>query len=283
MTDAIAVVTGAARGLGKGIARALAAEGMTVFVTGRSAESLAEVTGEIAAAGGTARPVVCDHSDDAAVAAAFAAIGQEAGRIDLLVNNAAAVYPDQLAGSAPFWEKDVKLAEMIDVGLRSSYVATWHAARLLLAAPAALVAHISFYGAVSYFHGPAYGAAKAGTDKMAFDMGHDFAATPVSCVSFWPGFILTDAFRAVPEEYLPEAIRETLPKWESPEFSGRVLHRLWRDPAGKELNGSTVIGAELGRRYGITDTGGAVPPDFRDQFGSPDGDRFGVPASEFPL
>jgi len=170
---------------------------------------------------------------------------------------------------------------MLDVGLRSNYVATWHAARLLLAAPGALVAHISFYGAVSYFHGPAYGATKAGVDKMAFDMGHDFAGSNVACVSFWPGFILTDALRAVPREYLPEELRNSLPKWETPEFSGLVLEALWRDSARRDFNGQTVIGAHLGRRYGIADENGA-PPDFIDQFGSPDG-RFHVPEAEFPL
>jgi NAD(P)-dependent dehydrogenase (short-subunit alcohol dehydrogenase family) len=282
MSNGVAVVTGAGRGLGKGIARALAAKGLTVYATGRSAEGLEPLLGEVRQAGGDARPVVCDHADDAQVKAAFAQIGAEAGHIDLLINNAAAVYPDQLTGTQPFWEKDIKLVDMIDVGLRSNYVATYHAAPLLLAAKGALVAHISFYGAVSYFHGPAYGATKAGTDKMAFDMGQDFSGTPVACVSFWPGFILTDALRGVPQEYLPEALRNSLPKWETPEFSGLVLESLWRDPERASFNGKTVIGAQLGQRYGIADASGTTPPDFVGQFGSPDG-RFNVPASDFPI
>lgn len=281
MTQGIAVVTGATRGLGRGMARALGSKGMTVYVTGRNAEDLATVTGEIAAAGGDGHGVLCDHSDDAQVAAAFDRIGSAAGRIDLLINNAAAVYGPELVGSEPFWEKDVKLAEMIDVGLRSNYISTYHAAAHLLAAPKALVAHVSFYGAVSYFHGPAYGAAKAGTDKMAFDMGQDFAPTSVTCVSFWPGFIMTDALRAVPEEYLSQPMRDSLPLWETPEFSGLVLERLWRDPDCKSFNGKTVIGAALGRRFRIADTDGKQPREFIGQLGDP-ADRFFVPVADVP-
>ena len=281
MNQAVAVVTGATRGLGRGMARALASKGMVVHLTGRDESALAEAVAEIETAGGQAHAVRCDHANDAEVAAAFARIGDAAGRIDLLVNNAAAVYPAELGGTAPFWEKDVKLAEMIDVGLRSSYIATYHAAPLLLAAPAALVVQISFYGAVSYFHGPAYGAAKGGTDKMAFDMGIDFAPTPVTCISFWPGYILSDALKAVPPEYLPDDLREALPLFETPEFSGLVLEALWRDPEHKTFNGQTLIGAQLGRRYGIADLNGAEPRDFIDQLGNPDG-RFSLPESDWP-
>lgn len=284
MSNGVAVVTGASRGLGRGMARALGGKGMTVYLTARagSADLLAQAVAEIEAAGGKGHAIACDHADDAQVKAAFDQIGAEAGRIDLLINNAAAVYGADLSGSDPFWEKDIKLVDMIDVGLRSNYIATYHAAPLLIATPGALVAHISFYGAVSYFHGAAYGATKAGTDKMAFDMGHDFAPTGVTCVSFWPGFVRTDALKEVPEEYLPEQLRAALPKFESPEFSGLVLEALWRDPGLREFNGKTVIGAQLGRRYGITDIDGTTPPDFIAQFGSPEG-RFRVPASEWPM
>ena len=265
----IAVVTGATRGLGRGIARGLAGTGATICVTGRNADDLAAVSGEIAAAGGTALPIACDHADDSQVAAAFARIGAELGRIDILVNNAAAVYPEALIAPGPFWEKPLKLAEMIDVGLRSNYIAAWHAAPLMVAAGKGLIASISFYGAVSYFHGPAYGAAKAGTDKMMADMAVDLAPHGVAAVAFWPGFVLTDAVRALPPEYIPEDLRAQLPNWETPEFSGRVIAALARDPALMTLSGQALIGAELGLRYGLRDSDGKQPMSYRATMGAP--------------
>ena len=162
----VAVVTGASRGAGRGIAAALAARGWTVYVTGRS---IAETP-----PGGVAVPM--DHADDAAVAGLFDQIRREAGRLDLLVNNAAVV-SDQLVNPKPFWEKPLDLADVLDVGLRSSYVASWYAAPLLLEAERGLIAFTSSPGSVAYMHGPAYGAQKAGVDKMAADMAVDFAGS----------------------------------------------------------------------------------------------------------
>lgn len=267
--NTIAVVTGATRGLGRGIARGLASTGATVCVTGRNADDLAAVSDEIVAAGGKAMALVCDHADDAQVEAAFARIKAELGRIDILVNNAAAVYGQDLIAPGPFWEKPLKLAEMIDVGLRSNYVAAWHAAPLMGSAGKGLIVSISFYGAVSYFHGAAYGAAKAGTDKMMADMAVDLAPYGVAAVAFWPGFILTDAVRALPPEYIPEDLRAQLPNWETPEFSGLVIDALARDPALMSFSGQALIGAELGVRYGIRDTDGKQPISYRATMGAP--------------
>ena len=265
----IAVVTGATRGLGRGIARGLASAGATVCVTGRNQAELAAVAQEIGVAGGTALAITCDHADDGEVAAAFARIKAELGRIDILVNNAAAVYPDALLAPGGFWEKPLKLAEMIDVGLRSNYVAAWHAAPLMVAAGKGLIVSISFYGAVSYFHGAAYGAAKAGTDKMMADMAVDLAPHGVAAVAFWPGFILTDAVRALPPEHIPDDLRAQLPNWETPEFSGRVIAALARDPALMALTGQALIGAELGERFGICDSDGKQPISYRATMGAP--------------
>ena len=145
----VAVVTGATRGLGRGIARGLASTGATVCVTGRDSAELAAVAQEIEKAGGKSLAIACDHSDDEQVAAAFVQIQREFGGLDILVNNAAAVYPEYLIAPGGFWEKPLKLADMIDVGLRSNYVAAWHAAPLMIAGGKGLIASISFYGAVS--------------------------------------------------------------------------------------------------------------------------------------
>jgi len=269
MTDKVALVTGASRGVGRGAARGLGSKGMTVYVTGRSTEGLAAAVDEIDRAGGRGIAIPCDHADDRQVKAAFERIEAEAGRLDLLVNNAAAVYGEELGKPGPFWEKDLKLADMIVVGLRSDYVAAYHAAPLMIRTGATLIANISFYGAVSYFVGPAYGAAKAGTDKMVHDMGIDFADTDVSIVSFWPGYVRTDESKAIPDEYFPAEMQAILPEFETPEFTGLVLAALLEDPRRKALSGRALIGAELARDYGIKDLDGKQPRDWTETMGRP--------------
>lgn len=266
----IVMVTGATRGLGRGMARGFAERGATVAITGRDKAALAEVVAEIEAAGGSAISLECDHGDDAQVAAAFDALFERTeNRLDVLVNNVAAVYGQDLIAPGPFWTKPLHLAEMINIGLRSSYIATAMAAPKMVAAGRGLIATISFYGARSYFHGPAYGAAKAGTDKMVSDMAVDFAGTGVTPVSFWPGFILTDAVRSLPPEMIPDELRQMLPMWETPEFSGHVLHALAEDPELADFSGKAVIGAELGERYGIRDSDGKQPMSYRQTMGEP--------------
>lgn len=273
MTDTtngqVVVVTGASRGLGRGIARGFGTTGAAVYVTGRSADALGEVVDEIAALGGHGIAVQCDHRNDDEVNALFERVANEAGRLDILVNNATAVYPESLTAPGGFWEKPLNLVDMIDVGLRSHYVAAFYAAPIMAAAKRGLIASISFYGAVSNFHGPAYGAAKAGTDKMMADMAIELAPHGVAAVSIWPGFILTEMIKSIPSEHLPDDFREQLAQWEHPEFTGLVLDALYRDPDLLDLSGHTLIGAELGRRYGITDLDGKQPVDYRSSMGSP--------------
>jgi NAD(P)-dependent dehydrogenase (short-subunit alcohol dehydrogenase family) len=269
VNDSIILVTGASRGLGRGIARAFGSKGATVYVTGRHADELGPVVGEIDAAGGRGVAVVCDHKADDQIAALFAQIAKEAGRLDILVNNAAAVYPDALMAPGGFWEKPLNLSDMIDVGLRSNYVAAYYASPMMVAAKRGLIASISFYGSVSYFHGAAYGAAKAGTDKMMHDMAVDLAQHNVAAIAIWPGFILTDAVKAIPSEYLPEELRANLPNWETPEFTGLVIDALAHDPDLMSLSGQALIGAELGERYRIVDLDGKQPISYRATMGAP--------------
>jgi NAD(P)-dependent dehydrogenase (short-subunit alcohol dehydrogenase family) len=275
LDNVVAVVTGASRGLGLGIARALGSEGATVYLTGRaggstaSANALQEAAEAVTAAGGRGIAIFCDHSDDADVEKAFAKIADESGRVDILVNNAAAVYQDDLIMPGPFWEKPLRLADMITVGERSNYVASYYAAPLMLENQCGLIVSISFYGAVSYFHGAAYGAAKAGTDKMARDMAVDLKPHNISCVSIWPGFILTEELKAIPVEVLPPDLAENLPNFETPEFTGLVIARLYSDPKRMEQSGKILIGAEMGIHYGVKDTDGKQPPSYREVMGSP--------------
>jgi len=269
MANRVAVVTGATRGLGRGIARALASSGGTVYLTGRNADDLQAAVLEVDAAGGRGIGVRCDHGNDSQVQALFDRIRREQGRLDLLVNNAAAVDAAELVRPGPFWQKDLKLVDMIDIGLRSNYTASYFAAPLMIETGPTLIVNISFYGAVSYHFGPAYGAAKAGTDKMVHDMAIDARDTELSIISLWPGFIRTDQLKGMAEEDFPPEIRSIVPEMETPEFSGLVILQLLDDPERKALSGQTLIGAALGRKYGISDLDGKVPRDWSDVMGRP--------------
>lgn len=261
----VAVVTGASRGAGGGIARALGAAGWRVYVTGRTVGPADADAVTVAGGDGVAVPV--DHADDTMVAAMFERVKAENGHLDLLVNNAAAI-SDALTDRSPFWDKPVALAEVIDVGLRSAYVASWYAAPLLLRAERGLIAFTSSPGSVCYMHGPAYGAQKAGVDKMAADMAVDFVGTGVCTVSIWMGILLTERMRSA-FDGRPEALAAFAEHAETPEFTGRLIDALYRDPDLPGLSGHTVIGAELAQRYGITDEGGRRPPSHREALGAP--------------
>ena len=259
MTDStrVAVVTGASRGAGLGIATALAARGWRVYGTGRSIDE--------APSWGVG--VRVDHRDDDAVGAVFERVAAETGRLDLLVNNAA-VIADELVGPEPFWQKPRGLADVLDVGLRSSYIASWYAAPLLTDRERALIAFTSSPGSVCYMHGPAYGAQKAGVDKMAADMAVDFRGTGVATVSIWMGILLTERLRRAFDGN-PAALTAFAAQAETPQFTGHLIDALFADPGLSERSGHTVIGAELARTYGLTDEGGRVPPSHREMLGAP--------------
>ena len=265
-TTPVAVVTGASRGAGRCIAHALGSAGWRVYLTGRS-EGLQAAAREVTDAGGEGIAVQTDHADDASVAALFARVDDENGHLDLLVNNAAAI-SEALTDRAPFWEKPLSLADVLDVGLRSAYVASWYAAPLLLRAERGLIAFTSSPGSVCYMHGPAYGAQKAGVDKMTADMAVDFAGTAVCTVSIWMGILLTERLQQSFGDNA-EALAGFAEHAETPQFTGRLIDALYRDPELATLNGHTVIAAELAARYGLTDEGGRRPPSHRDALGSP--------------
>lgn len=271
MQGKVCVVTGASRGVGQGIALALGAQGATVYVTGRSRDLTANDTvdataREITVRGGKGIPVYCDHGDEASVRALFEQVRQEQSHIDILINNAIAL-PDELTLMKPFWQKSLGELALIDVGMRSSYVATWHAAPLLVEARG-LVVFTSSFGGTCYMHGPAYGAGKAGTDKMAHDMAVDFKPYGVTAVSLWLGLVKTARTIAVcgaePEKYGP-AFKVA----ESPEFGGRVIAALYKDALRQERTGTIQVAAELAKHYGLTDVDGRQPPSYRRSLGEP--------------
>jgi NAD(P)-dependent dehydrogenase (short-subunit alcohol dehydrogenase family) len=270
--DPVALVTGASRGAGAGIAHALGSHGCTVYVTGRTRSgtespvrgSIDETAERVNAAGGQGIAVEVDHGDHRQVQELFERIRSEQGRLDILVNNAA-IIRDEMMGRTKFWEEPLSVLDTLDVGLRSSYVATVYAAPLMLPQGRGLVAFSSSSGAVHYAFGPAYGVPKAGTDKMAADMAFDFREFGIAAVSIWMGSLLTDRVRAVIASN-PEKFGHILDTAETPELTGHVIWALYHDPELMSVSGQTLIGAELAVQYGITDAGGRQPPSYRELF-----------------
>jgi NAD(P)-dependent dehydrogenase (short-subunit alcohol dehydrogenase family) len=174
LSGKVAVVTGASRGVGKGCALALADEGATVYVTGRSVTpgssplggTIGETAAEVDRRGGRGIAVRVDHGADDQVAALFAQVRTEQGRLDLLVNNAFAL-PGDLTSPLPFWEKSLSVWEMVDVGVRSNYVAAWHAAHLMVPQRSGLIVCTSGYTGIAYTYGVVFGTSKAAADRMA--------------------------------------------------------------------------------------------------------------------
>jgi NAD(P)-dependent dehydrogenase (short-subunit alcohol dehydrogenase family) len=272
-TDRVVVVTGASRGAGKGIAVALGATGATVYVTGRTRlegdaplPGTVQATAEaVTAVGGKGIAVYCDHGDDEQVRKLFEQVREEQGRLDILVNNATSLH-DALTQTGPFWEKPLALTDIWDVGMRSHYSAAWHAAPLLLASGAGLIVNTSSFGGRIYMHGPAYGAGKAAVDKMSHDMAVDFRPYHVAVVSIWMGLLLTERTRRVFDSE-PDKYADLAATAETPEFTGRIIDALARDPELMDKSGKVWIGAELGAQYGVPDTNGQVPMSHRAFFG----------------
>lgn len=276
----IALVTGASRGAGAGVARGLGELGYTVYVTGRSVEgssakawdgsplpgTIGETAAEITNRGGKGIAVACDHADDAQVARVFEQIMDEQGRLDILVNNAAYMHP-QLIEKKPFWEKELAAQYILDVGLRSAYVASWHAARIMVPQKSGLISMTSSFGASCYMHGPAYGAQKAGLDKLAHDMEHDLRGTGVTAVSIWLGPQITER-ALVAKEVNPEQYEGFMAVAENPEFTGHILDAISKSDKRDDLSGQTLIGAEIAQVLGVKDRG-VDRPSYRDMLGSP--------------
>ena len=272
----VAVVTGASRGAGRGIAIALGQAGYTVYVTGRTLKegeaalpgTIGETAAEVTKAGGKGIAVRVDHTNDAETKALFERVETEQGRVDILVNNVAHI-GDELIQPGGFWEKTLDLAKILDVGLRSQYIASYYAAPIMVRQKKGLIVFTSSFGSVCYMHGPAYGAQKAGVDKFAADMAVDFKEHNVAAVSIWMGMLLTERSRKAIKEH-PETYGQLAEMAETPEYTGHVIAQMADDPDIMSLSGQTVIGAEIAPdRYGLTDAGGKKPISHRPFLGDP--------------
>lgn len=279
-TNKVALVTGASRGAGAGIARGFGELGYTVYVTGRTVApgdakgwdgtvlpgTVAETAQAVTERGGKGIAVMCDHSDDAQVAALFEQIEREQGHLDVLVNNATYIH-HQLIEKLPFWEKELDAARILDVGLRSAYVASWHAAKMMVKRGSGVIAFGSSFGGSCYMHGPAYGAQKAGIDKFAHDMEHDLRGTGVTAVSIWMGPLVTER-SLIAQKTNPEQYEGFIDAAENPEFTAHIIDAIAKAPNREELSGQTLIGAEIAKELGVTDRG-REKPSYREMLGSP--------------
>jgi NAD(P)-dependent dehydrogenase (short-subunit alcohol dehydrogenase family) len=278
LSGKVAVVTGASRGIGKGIALALGAEGATVYVTGRTVTpgeyplpgTIGETVQEVDRRGGKGIAVRVDHADDEQVAALFEQVEREQGRLDLLVNNAFAL-PEDLTEPEPFWQKPLSNWQMVDVGVRSNFVAAWHAAKLMTGQKSGLIVAVSGYVGVTYTYGVIFGTCKSAVDRMARDMAIELKPHNVASISLWQGLTFTE--RAERNLAANPAMTQALVTDPaigcSPEYPGRVIAALAGDPDLIRHSGGTFITAELAQEYGVTDVDGKTIRSLRAERGSP--------------
>lgn len=280
----VALVTGASRGLGKGIAIGLGEAGATIYVTGRSlaeptpgAEctgSLIETCMAVKRAGGHCIPVEVDHSDDQQIQGLFERINREQkGQLDLLVNNAfGGVGVLSRSQNQPFWESSPDLWDACNhVGLRSHYIASVHAAALMAKRRQGLICTISSWGGISYIFGTAYGTGKAGCDRMAADMAVELKPYNVASISLWPGIVGTEQLLRLSSELADQPENQTAQaaslrnryNWETPLLTGRVIAALAAEPKIMNQTGRIQIVAELAEKYQLVDTDGNSPASLR--------------------
>ncbi|THF70900.1 SDR family NAD(P)-dependent oxidoreductase [Deinococcus sp. Arct2-2] len=279
----VTLVTGASRGIGRGVALGLGEAGATVYVTGRTlsgrsahlpflAGNLEDTAQEVTRLGGVGIPVYCDHTDDAHTQAVIDRIQAEHGRLDVLVNNVWGGYEglhlwDErgAAWSAPFWAQPTSIwDDMFAAGVRAQYVTSQRAAPLLIKSRG-LVISISFFAATRHqgTENIPYFLAKGATDRMALALANHLRPHGVTSLSLYPGLVRTEAVLHAP------AGTFDFSNSESPQFIGRAVAALASDPAVFALTGQVLVAAELGEHYGFTDVDGTRPKSLRAEWEGP--------------
>ncbi len=274
----IALVTGATRGVGKGIAIALGESGATVYITGRSLEpsdsahklsgSLPETQAAIEEAGGKCIPIQVDHSDDEQIRNLFERIEQEQGKLDLLVNNVfSGVQAIRDAYGKPFWQGEPDLWDAVNnVGLRSHYVSSVYAARLMSGQDQGIICTISSWGGMSYLFGAAYGVGKSACDRLAADMAVELKPDNIASISIWPGIVGTEQIIDFAQQTNDQGASAVLGdgyNWETPLLTGRAIAALAADPNIMQYTGKMKIVAELAEKYKLVDRDGNRPVSLR--------------------
>ena len=244
-----ALVTGASRGVGRGAAIGLAECGVRVFATGRTVAN-ADLPAAIAR-------VPCDHLRDDETTQAFS---KAADGLDVLVNSAWGGYEQmsengQFTWLLPFWEQpNHRWTAMMDAGVRAAFVAASHAARIMVPQKRGLIVNISHWAAQKRLGNAIYGISKAATDKMTADMAHELRPHGIAVVSLYPGLVRTELVMAAAAGGWLD-----LSNSESPEFIGRVIAALARDPRLMGRSGTVCVAAALAQEYGVSDVDGTCP------------------------
>jgi NAD(P)-dependent dehydrogenase (short-subunit alcohol dehydrogenase family) len=262
----VALVTGASRGGGKGIALVLGERGATVYVTGRSVRggpttlgrpgTIDDTVDELTARGGNGIAVRCDHTDDAQVEAVFDRIHGEHGRLDLLVNNAWSGYEISPDSSLSFWEIEWRHWDLMFAGgLRATAFASRCAAPLMIAAGHGLIVNITWV--LDRPHGHAfYEVVKNGTNKLTEQLADDLRPHGVACIAVSPGWMRLERMSLTPDQ---------VARTESPEFVGRGIAALAADENVIAKSGGLYTTPALAREYGFTDIDGTQQSRFWDE------------------
>jgi NAD(P)-dependent dehydrogenase (short-subunit alcohol dehydrogenase family) len=273
----VAVVTGASRGVGRGIALALGEAGATVYVTGRSIRNgprtedlpgtIEDTAADVTARGGTGIAVRCDHTADADVQALFERVRREHGRLDVLVNNAWGGYEHYLEWrrSGPhFWEQPYAglWDRMFTAGLRAHFVASCLGAPLMLPQQRGLLVSTVAWDHDKYL-GSFYDVAKHAVVRMIFGMASELRRHHIAAVAVAPGFTRTE--RVLAAFSTDEAHWRDFPGLqgtETPEYVGRAVVALAADPQVMQKSGRAFRAGELAQEYGFTDVDGRQVPPF---------------------
>lgn len=266
----VCLVTGASRGIGRGIALQLSEAGATVYITGRQEDTLKQTAAQVKERGGNCVPVICDSTNDKEIEDLFERIKREQnGRLDILVNNAyAGVHAIFGNMGKKFWETDPTIWDSINnTGLRGHYFFSVHASRMMVAQGQGLIVTISSMGGLRYLFNVPYGVGKAACDRLAADMAVELKSRGVASVSLWPGAVQTELVsQLILEKETPEGadskIKDVFINGETTELSGMCIVNLAKDKSLMSLSGKVLLTCDLARRYGFQDVDGRSVTDY---------------------
>lgn len=269
----VAIVTGASRGGGRGIALELGAAGATVYVTGRTirtypnqSETINETAAMVTAQGGQGIPVQVDHTIEEQVASLFEQVYDEHGKLDLLVNNIWGGYEsyeahdfDDRFWNQPLWRYD----KMFNAGVRAHFTASQHAARLMIPRKSGLIINTTASADGKYLGNLAYDIAKSAINRMAYGMALELREYNIAAIALAPGFMRTEAvLRAIGVNADNWQQSDALQSSESPQYIGRAVVALASDPNVMAKSGQLFAVGYLAKEYGFTDIDGRQVPAF---------------------